>query len=501
MMRAAIEAPSHEERAGYEPGRVLLGRYELKRPLAVGGMGVVWIAHNRVLDVEVAVKLTLSGTLGSSDGARERALSEARLAAQLAHPAVCRVLDFGLTEEEDPFVVTELLRGETLEEVLALEGKMSAVEAVQVILPILDALSAAHEKGIVHRDVKPANVYLSRDAGKRVQPKLLDFGIARGQNQEVSWAASGTVSGTPCYMSPEQACGSDVVDLRSDIWSTCATLYELLTAAPPFEGDTCAAVLANVIDGEPIVPAEGTIDPWLWAILVRGFEKAPEKRWASAAELSSELARWLLALGVEADVCGHSLRTRLRDRGVGLASTFSTNTPGEDATLESPGSGPRRIRRSSPLKATAFPIGRIGAAAGGLVLSAVVLSAFAVWRSAATPPAVPASRALTKPPESAPVREPMIQSARPAPAPTTLSEPDATAPRVVRPPGSVPAVRPVFPERNAGGRSKQAPQPPAVAPPRVAVPAASTPRVERAAPATPSVSARRANALDYDFGF
>lgn len=351
MICASSEGPQGGTSSGYRPGRVLLEKYELVRPLAEGGMGVVWVAHNHVLDLDVAIKLTLSGSAVSSDASRQRALSEARLAAQLAHPAVCRVLDFGLTEEGDPCVVTELLKGETLDSVLALEGRMSPVEAVQVILPILDALSASHEKGIVHRDVKPSNVYLARDSGNRVQPKLLDFGIAQGQNEAMDWAVSGTVSGTPCYMSPEQACGAGSVDARTDIWSACATLYELLTGEPPFDGESCTELLVSVVQSSPAsLPPDTAVDPWLSAILMRGLEKDPKDRWASAAELFAELSHWLLSRGVESDVCGHSLRALLKERGIGLRSVYGPDEVRGSTTLKSPGSGAKpSVRVSRPL--------------------------------------------------------------------------------------------------------------------------------------------------------
>jgi len=325
----------------YRPGRFVLDKYELVRPLAEGGMGTVWLARHRALEIDVAVKLTAAG---DCDGyCQQRAFTEARLAAQLAHPAVCRVLDFGLTAEGDPCVVTELLQGETLETLLTLGGKLPPIEAVRIVLPVLDALSAAHARGIVHQDVKPANVFLSRDAHDRIQPKLLDFGIAREHRRRTTWEAEGGISGTPSYMSPEQASARDDVDLRADLWSVCATLYELVAGQEPFDGETCETVIVQVLGTEPRTLLErGVADQTLSEIVRRGLEKNRELRWASAAELSAALAGWLLSQGVETDVTGQALRAQLDQ----LDQAGVRETPdGEAAPFLLKRPRPRRPRR------------------------------------------------------------------------------------------------------------------------------------------------------------
>jgi serine/threonine-protein kinase len=163
---------------GYLGGQILTDRYELTHVIGRGGTAVVWMARDSVLDIDVAVKIVLPSTQDIYGTMKHRTIQEARLSAQLTEPAVCRVLDFGTTPRGDPFVVSELLSGETLDDLLTREGARSGIDAVRLLLPLLDALDAAHEKGIVHRDVKPDNVFLAR-SGDRIQPKLLDFGIAR----------------------------------------------------------------------------------------------------------------------------------------------------------------------------------------------------------------------------------------------------------------------------------------------------------------------------------
>ena len=277
-------------------------------------MGTVWLARHSSLEMDVAVKLTTATEFDTHR--QQRAFTEARLAAQLAHPGVCRVLDFGLTAEGDPCVVTELLQGETLDTRLTLGGSLTSIEAVRIVLPLLEALGTAHARGIVHQDVKPENVFLARDDHERIQPKLLDFGIARELQRPSTWHRSGSISGTPTYMSPEQANGCEDVDPRADLWSVCATLYELVAGEPPFDGETCEAVLVQVVGSEPRRLFErGVADPVLSEIVQRGLEKDRDRRWGSAAELSAALAGWLLAHGIETDVTGQALRLRLEGAG------------------------------------------------------------------------------------------------------------------------------------------------------------------------------------------
>jgi eukaryotic-like serine/threonine-protein kinase len=299
---------------GYASGQVLTDRYELTRIIGRGGTAVVWIARDSVLDIDVAVKIVLPSSQDITGTLKHRTIQEARLSAQLTEPAVCRVLDFGVTPRGDPFVVSELLSGETLDDLLVRDGRLSAVDAVRLLLPILDALGAAHKKGIVHRDVKPANVFLAL-SDDRLQPKLLDFGIARSLAASSRTTTTGTICGTPCYMSPEQARGCSDVDSRSDLWSFCVVLYELVTGMAPFLADNYNATLFSIItDTAPSMTASGG-DPRLARIVARGMEKERDARWQSAGELANALAHWLVEQGVESDICGVALRRRFVEEG------------------------------------------------------------------------------------------------------------------------------------------------------------------------------------------
>jgi serine/threonine-protein kinase len=285
-------------------------------------MGAVWRARNELLEADVALKIMFRAVTDAAGVALQRAHSEARLAAQLHHPAICTALDYGLSDRGDPIVVSELLHGEGLDEVLRNEGRLSPTRAVQLLLPVLDGLSAAHGKGIVHRDVKPSNIFLARDDSGNLNPKLLDFGVARDVWNKQRITVAGLVCGTPDYMSPEQARGSSDVDIRSDIWSVCATLYELVTGRVPFCAENYNAVMFAVLH-EPHSPITelAAEDRELVAIIERGLRKDRQQRFQSTRELSRMLATFLLSRGVDVDACGQSLRSRLSSAELQLSKS------------------------------------------------------------------------------------------------------------------------------------------------------------------------------------
>jgi serine/threonine protein kinase len=200
------------EPAPYLAGEVIGDRYRLVRQLGQGGMGVVWVAHSLVLGVDVALKLIHAKS--AEPGVSTRMAREAHAAARLGHPALVRVFDFGWTSRGDPFLVMELVQGETLSAILDREERLPAIRAVQLLLPIADGLRLAHDKSIVHRDIKPDNIFLASDALGRAQPKLLDFGIAKvgAAAHDGKLTGVGVVLGSPEYMSPEQAQGVEDID-------------------------------------------------------------------------------------------------------------------------------------------------------------------------------------------------------------------------------------------------------------------------------------------------
>jgi eukaryotic-like serine/threonine-protein kinase len=305
-------------------GSVLDGKYRLVRELGEGGMGTVFVAHNEALDVEVAVKVIRAGLAGVEDqDLAARLLQEARAAARLGHPAILRVFDLGMSAQGHPYIVMELLEGEDLGTVIDRRGPLNPVRAVQTILPIAHALATAHERGIVHRDVKPGNIFLTKTEGGGIQPKLIDFGVAKLERKtNTRLTAVGALLGSPDYMSPEQARGEEV-DHASDIWSLCVVLYEMLVGQAPFSASNYNSLMRTIIEDRhaPVV-SQGVGDDELSAILDRGLAKFRRERWPSMRELGKALACWLLDRGFTEDVCDSSLgRVWLEER--------STRPPGD----------------------------------------------------------------------------------------------------------------------------------------------------------------------------
>jgi len=291
------------------PGEVIDGRYALVRPIDEGGMGVVWVAHSRTLQVDVAVKLTQSWRRGSV--AAKRMEREARTAAKLNHPAVVRIHDFGRTSRGDPYIAMELLQGRSLGRQIEKKGPLSPVQAGQLLLPVVDALVTAHDAGVIHRDLKPDNIFIARVSG-RTYPKLLDFSLVKLVSPDIS-DASLTVDrrgvGTAPYLSPEQVKGLDDVDHRADIWAMCAVLYRVTTGRAPFDGVSRYDVIKAVVDQEPVPTWKLAVgDKAFWKIIERGLRKDPVQRYQSMRELGRELATYLVDRGVNEDIGHVSLR-------------------------------------------------------------------------------------------------------------------------------------------------------------------------------------------------
>ncbi len=441
----------------YEAGVVIANKYRLERKLGEGGMGSVWAAHHVALDTAVAIKVIRSDS--NRQELAPRLLQEARAAAKLGHPAIVRVFDVGQTADGDPFIVMELLEGESLNQRLARELRVSATEAVRLLLPIADALRAAHQKGIVHRDIKPDNVFLVADA-TGVQPKLVDFGIAKLAVREFDSQLTqrGAVVGSPDYMAPEQARGDDDIDRRADVWSFCVLLYETMTGGPPFQGANYNALMRAILeDTPPLLTALCAADNELAEVVQTGLAKDRANRWQSMQELGEALARWLQKQGVFEDAAGNSIEAKWLPRrtengyrqsqpSFGSIPGFATTTP-DGAQPPSPSTA-RRLAAEAP---TSFgPVVTksglrakrrllVPAALGAVLVAAV--SARLLWPNPAHPetksrvvtqvaPATPASAAglATPAPSASESPAPVV-----APEPTPIASTPATKSHPRRP--------------------------------------------------------------------
>jgi tRNA A-37 threonylcarbamoyl transferase component Bud32 len=257
-------------------GRRLGGRYRTEALLATGGMGEVWAARDLLLDRAVAVKV-LGGTLASDGRAAERLRREARAAARLEHPSIARVLDLG-EQDGRPYLVMELLEGESLAARIGRAGAMAPPEAARVVAAVADALEAAHRAGVVHRDVKPGNVFLT--SGGEV--KVLDFGIASAAGEAA--LTTGEMLGTPAYLAPERVLGHPATP-AADIYALGVVLYELLAGRRPFDDRSDIELALAHVHAHPerLALAAPSAPPFLAAACEQAMAKDPTARPPSAA--------------------------------------------------------------------------------------------------------------------------------------------------------------------------------------------------------------------------
>lgn len=278
-----------------------LANFNVVRVVGRGGMGIVLHAVDTCLQRDVAIKV-LDPELSRNELAVKRFCREARAAASISHENVVAVHQVEEDESKDlPFLVMELITGESLEKKLQRDGRLSLKEIVSIGMQTAAGLAAAHEKGLIHRDIKPGNILLEK-SGQRV--KLTDFGLARTA-EEVRLTRTGLVAGTPLYMSPEQASGEEL-DARSDLFSLGTVLYELAAGEPPFNGKTPLAVLKRVTEEQPVPLRERNPDLPEWFVLLvdRLLAKKPADRFQSAREVANTLEHfWALLKSSETVVC------------------------------------------------------------------------------------------------------------------------------------------------------------------------------------------------------
>lgn len=269
---------------------LLSGRYELGEILGFGGMSEVHLARDTRLHRDVAVKV-LRADLARDPSFYLRFRREAQNAAALNHPAIVAVYDTGEAETATgplPYIVMEYVDGVTLRDIVHNDGPMPPKRAIEVIADACQALNFSHQHGIIHRDVKPANIMISKTGAV----KVMDFGIARALADSHSVTQTAAVIGTAQYLSPEQAKGESV-DARSDVYALGCVLYEVLTGEPPFVGDTPVAVAYQHVREDPVPPSarRSSIPPELDAVVLKALAKNPDNRYQSAAEMRSDLVR------------------------------------------------------------------------------------------------------------------------------------------------------------------------------------------------------------------
>jgi serine/threonine-protein kinase len=417
--------------ARFEPHNKVAGKFRLRRRIAVGGMGEVWVARNESTGADLALKVLRRGARPNAEELEieARFRHEAQLSAMLSHRSIVKVFD--LAEEADGtlILVMELLRGETLLRYLERNGPRSTREAVAILGPILGALGHAHSLGIVHRDLTPANIFLAVDPDGHVTPKLVDFGIAKLSSAASRAPAVNAVQtvgervlGTPRYLAPERIRGDVNVDGRVDVFAAGVVLFETITGVSPFAATTPSASLAAVLERH--IDPDPRIEPRVWIEIERAIAKQPYERHATAPELAT------------------ALRAALEETEASLEASLKRPHPPPgwdeievDPVTDSPRDGVVRTlvpARGKRLGATAWLVaaGAIGA------LAAVGVFAFRGWPGSASP-----SSATSPPAESVPALP--AASASPSATATAAAAPPApTEPPTARPtPSTAPPPR------------------------------------------------------------
>jgi serine/threonine-protein kinase len=412
----------------FSPGTVLLGRYRLESELGVGGCSIVLRAQDQVLGQPVAFKIVRSDLAYTRD-IEARLLREARAITQLTSDHVVRIFDVGKLETGAPFIAMELMHGTDLAAMLERDGSLAPAIAVDYVLQACDGLAEAHARGIVHRDVKPSNLFVVERPDGSELVKVLDFGIAKSTVADGDMSLTQTVSvlGTPAYMAPEQMRSARSADARSDVWAIGVVLYELVEGRLPYTGSSFAdlVIAASMQPVPPLVRA-----PQLTTIIERCLAKSPDERYASMAELAVDLARFA------SRPTGLQCAARA-SRMLGIAS------PSASAVLAvAPLPSRRRYAR---------PLAIAGAAFAAISIATALIG---MRRDRPPPPAV--ERRLPAAPVAPPAAAEVLPTAPPTPP---APPPPAATPPAIAPPAAAPP----------------APSPPAATPPTISPPAAASP--------------------------
>jgi serine/threonine-protein kinase len=464
------------------PSELVAGKYRLTRLLGRGGMGSVWEGVHVSLGTRVACKFIEAEYAGSKE-ARDRFENEARAAAALRSKHVVEVYDHGVTADGRPYIVMEFLQGEPLDNRIERRGALTVPETARILQQVARALSKAHAQGIVHRDLKPENVFLVWDDEDQADiAKVVDFGIAKFTDESLgisSQTRTGSILGTPFYMSPEQARGLRTLDARSDLWSLGVIAYQCMTGQLPFGGEALGDLLVKICTGDPAPPSSlrAELGPEVDAWVRKALAREPEHRFQSAREMTDAL---LAIAGEPVRSTEPSTFTDVRAaRSGGVPAGELSSTAGAltnaALTRTTGAGGSARAHRGLVFGGIAALVVLLGATAAGVAMLG------GGEEDVSAEPAAAARPEASSPTEGAPAADPPVPAAPAAPADAAPAD-VAPAPPPAAPTPAVPnGTEPPAKEASAAPSSK-APAP--------AVPAPSTsPKTTR--PRTPAPEPRK----------
>lgn len=413
---------------------VLNGRFRLVQMLGEGGMGVVWEAIEAATGRHRAIKILRDEA--QTPGAEKRFLREAEAANAVRHPCILHIHEVAYDDDGTPAFVMDLLEGESLGKRLERERRLGLGQTAAILRHVISALRAAHAAGVVHRDLKPDNIFLTREQGGVTGVRLLDFGIARFERPSEKLTVTGTLMGTPVYMSPEQAAGESGLDARTDIWSIGAITFECLTGTTPVEGDNYGQILSRLIRREIKTLASVPLG------LPPDFVSAVDAIFVDRSQRGADL-------GPLEEIFARYADPRIALPPLSPLSVAASSAPTmvDSATLVTP---PPKSRAVPLLIIGLVSLCVVGIVAGGMALrtranrATKVIAAASVAPVSSTPP-------LATPSPSAELA-PVVASAAPEPAASTTSSKATPAASIKRPTTATSAsARPKTPDRLPGG--------------------------------------------------
>jgi eukaryotic-like serine/threonine-protein kinase len=468
------------------PGMMVTANVRLERPLGEGAMGAVWVAEHLTLKTQVAVKF-ISAQLAADPNVLARFTQEASVAAQIKSPHVVQTFDQGLMRDGTPYIVMELLEGESLQERLERVGRLSLADAAMVVSQVARALNRAHDLGIVHRDIKPDNIFITPgDDGMLC--KILDFGIAKQTSLPKlgGLTSAGMMVGTPEFMSPEQVLSAKDVDYRADLWGLAVTTYFVLTDELPFTAEALGTLCVKLLDGKftpatelrPDLPKD--LDVWF----NKSMAHEPDDRFTSAREMADVFVRIVAATGAvvpSAPLSGLTPAAGLAPYGTARSAIDTTAPlPSIDKTealppgmlgLEALGLDEAELAPAEPRHApsqtlTGSAANRrreegsskwVVALAAGVLLTLGVVAMFAAGDDDSSPAAPVGTTELATAPTSEPTSKTTSEpTAEPTIEPTTEPSASSSVGKVAAPgpPKSGPATPPVAKPPNTTGKKK-----------------------------------------------
>ena len=357
-------------------GELIQSRYRLQRLLGQGASGAVWAARNELIDRDVALKI-MRPDVAEDAVALQRFFNEAKASGRVRSPSIVEILDLGQAEDGSPFLVFELLEGEGLDEKLRRENTVTPEVLLEMLHGVARALELAHGLGIIHRDLKPANIFVTRLPSGTLMAKILDFGISKifDTGHNFTLTRTGTVVGSPAYMSPEQAAGREDIDGRADVWSLGVVMYEALTGTLPHQAANYNQLMVRILtqDSDPVATRKPDLPPSICAIVDACLKRERDERTSNSGTLANQMEGALREMRA---MRFRALGRRTADRTSGgpaegqrRASDFGA---GREAPMMMPAPSGKQLAANISQRNLVFLAAGVGVAIGVLALLLVL---------------------------------------------------------------------------------------------------------------------------------